>query len=1446
MSFKDLLPPEFGSRRSGPMREFSGGPSRASSQMMRSASLQMPQPPVDGVEDSTVTQWFRDADSDSDGRVADHEARAFFLRSGLSSADLSKIWRLVKSPEVVAREGKGLTEHRFRLMLRLIALAQSEHPFTSKNADVALSPATWLTEHGGPLPAPVFGPAARVETPAGRLPAGAVLKSRAPEPPCEDLALLHLTGASGAAPGQQRAGAQRGVPAPAPGAAVPSVTASGNPFAASVFQEASFPASPAPPGADPAAPFSQDHPSYASSHPAIQTSQSSPWADEDVFGLAALAARAEVPAAEESGAGVTSQRPASRGASSPAPCGAQERTATPPPSSTPAAGVASGKEVPLGVELRLPPLDPKHGAHLCMLGALGWSGGLLAGPSLEGGLQQYGCTARDRMVAPAREDADAAPSHTFGPPRKKAVTALFVDHAATVVWTGDRDGWVTGYDLSRASPGQPLSSSEVGWQWQAHRLGHITALCVSPSSGHLWTGSSRGHIRIWPRAPPAPQGHFPAGPLTTREVRRGRDDKPHGGPVRFLAAAADGSTVWSASRSTILLWDAACGAFLGVLVRGGAAAAAGGREAVEGEEAWGLSSAPSYTGLDADADSKQRIPSARGLALGPTGRPLALLPRDFHPRLVADQENWAALSDRGVAEFVERVHMGGSRVVQGAGKAVRMLGKLGKKVAKNLRDPRADAGEEGGGVPAAFPGVEAGLMSPTQADDLVSGGAEGALRRRALSFDDGDGSTSAAAAAAGDLRLGVVAGLAASPLGGLLLAFKHGTVERYSAAGRREWSVDSSAAPGAGGGVQALACAGAGVWVGTLAGALCLLCADDGRPLRGWRAHRAAVMALAAGPGRIYSLAASGEIVAWPAAPASLHSAAVPSAQRLWREVAATTFSRRSLRALALTWNVNECKPDPDSSQVFRHLRRAATLAGGGEGPALVAVALQEIEMGSSSVALAAAKDAISYRMQERGNTNAKFWSGAVLRALGGEAAWQLVGLRQLSGMLVLAYARHDLKEWLGEVATASVACGVLGVGGNKGAVAVEFSLFRHKVALLCSHFAAHQGAVEARNANYQAIVKALTFTRRAWLADEDVDEALAAPGGAGLGDGDEAEAGTSGPQLTTLGPGASAANLAEAAAAQDPLVQGDAVQKAEALIWAGDFNYRIDGPYEDIRDRAVRNDCASLLPLDQCRREMAAGQTFRGMREGPITFRPTYKFDKASANPFAYDSSEKRRVPAWCDRIFFRGCPAFPSPEPLPDERDAWADRATAGPDVVLMTCHEYGCWADVAESDHKPVYALLGIDLSVNDWEARRARRNQILDGLAEEEMAGRVPLDDEDAVKLTPDRLQLRGSVGKSCQLQNSLGRTLRFSVVVPPRSLEEGLRVFPLGGALPPDATLQLHLEFDPGSGALHKNRDLVARLTVVVSEEGDLGSQPGQHASQLLTLPLEVSVAPPLY
>ena len=58
----------------------------------------------------------------------------------------------------------------------------------------------------------------------------------------------------------------------------------------------------------------------------------------------------------------------------------------------------------------------------------------------------------------------------------------------------------------------------------------------------------------------------------------------------------------------------------------------------------------------------------------------------------------------------------------------------------------------------------------------------------------------------------------------------------------------------------------------------------------------------------------------------------------------------------------------------------------------------------------------------------------------------------------------------------------------------------------------------------------------------------------------------------------------------------------------------------------------------DQLKGEMVAGRIFKGLHEAPITFQPTYKFDKNDPDPLAYDSSEKQRVPAWTDRIFFRG----------------------------------------------------------------------------------------------------------------------------------------------------------------------------------------------------------------
>lgn len=50
---------------------------------------------------------------------------------------------------------------------------------------------------------------------------------------------------------------------------------------------------------------------------------------------------------------------------------------------------------------------------------------------------------------------------------------------------------------------------------------------------------------------------------------------------------------------------------------------------------------------------------------------------------------------------------------------------------------------------------------------------------------------------------------------------------------------------------------------------------------------------------------------------------------------------------------------------------------------------------------------------------------------------------------------------------------------------------------------------------------------------------------------------------------------------------------------------------------------------------EKQEDRVFSGFSEGPLNFAPTYKYD-----PFTnvYDTSEKDRAPAWCDRILFRG----------------------------------------------------------------------------------------------------------------------------------------------------------------------------------------------------------------
>ncbi|KAJ3192235.1 hypothetical protein HK101_006855 [Irineochytrium annulatum] len=99
----------------------------------------------------------------------------------------------------------------------------------------------------------------------------------------------------------------------------------------------------------------------------------------------------------------------------------------------------------------------------------------------------------------------------------------------------------------------------------------------------------------------------------------------------------------------------------------------------------------------------------------------------------------------------------------------------------------------------------------------------------------------------------------------------------------------------------------------------------------------------------------------------------------------------------------------------------------------------------------------------------------------------------------------------------------------------------------------------------------------------------------------------------------------------------GSIILDHENVIICGDLNYRIDLPREQVITAIEQQNWRVLVEADQLTRQHIVNPAFgfRGFSEGPLNFAPTFKYDINSQN---YDSSDKKRVPSWCDRILWRG----------------------------------------------------------------------------------------------------------------------------------------------------------------------------------------------------------------
>ena len=93
----------------------------------------------------------------------------------------------------------------------------------------------------------------------------------------------------------------------------------------------------------------------------------------------------------------------------------------------------------------------------------------------------------------------------------------------------------------------------------------------------------------------------------------------------------------------------------------------------------------------------------------------------------------------------------------------------------------------------------------------------------------------------------------------------------------------------------------------------------------------------------------------------------------------------------------------------------------------------------------------------------------------------------------------------------------------------------------------------------------------------------------------------------------------------------------------------------------------------------MVAGRTFPFYSEARITFLPTYKYNNGTDQ---YDTSEKARIPAWCDRVLRKG---------------------TNLRQINYTT-------APLRFSDHRPVYATFQCTINKIDEPVKRALSQDI----------------------------------------------------------------------------------------------------------------------------------------
>lgn len=196
----------------------------------------------------------------------------------------------------------------------------------------------------------------------------------------------------------------------------------------------------------------------------------------------------------------------------------------------------------------------------------------------------------------------------------------------------------------------------------------------------------------------------------------------------------------------------------------------------------------------------------------------------------------------------------------------------------------------------------------------------------------------------------------------------------------------------------------------------------------------------------------------------------------------------------------------------------------------------------------------------------------------------QVVCAKSLVGLFCCVLTKKGLRPKNTHISI--VKTGLGGRYGNKGGIIVEFKVGTTSFCFVNCHLAAGYSAIDQRNGEAELIL-------RNRISPEFVQEGVRS--------------------------------------------SSSTVLDHDICFFFGDTNYRVTAARRRASKIIETGNYEELQGYDQLRRQIVKNPTLRlaSFQEAPIGFAPTYKFDPGTTT---YDSSDKKRVPAWCDRILFRG----------------------------------------------------------------------------------------------------------------------------------------------------------------------------------------------------------------